>query len=236
MNKDELQEIEEEIQIEKPSKVVNKPRPMDFFQSTYDWLKTIGKVGTSILVFAIISFLGFASGTKLLGILGLFYVISIIIRIPDTYSDVFYFESIATLGFILTFVTTPYIAIFFTITAEWITKFISPFGPIEDYQETLSETVAVSAAILLLSFLIPFTGNLLIHMLYFHAIRFAIFYAIIAITSPAVFLHDLFQGITIVPLSIIQSYIILLILGTWVLGMFGVANFTLPSITTFFIK
>jgi len=206
------------------------------YSTSLNILKALGKVGASILAFSLISAFGFASGNKLAAVLGLFYVLSIIIRIPDTYSDVFYFESIATLGFILTFITTPYIAIFFTISAEWITKFISPFGPIEDYQETLSETVAVSSAILLLSFLIPFSGNLLIHMLYFHAIRFAIFYAAIAITSPAVFLHDLFQGITIVPLSVIQSYVLILIIGTWALGLFGVADFTLPSITTFFLK
>ena len=232
---EELDEfIEEEVEVNDRPRAMKKPSPADFFQTTYDWLKTIGKVGTSLLFFAILSILAFSFGNKLIGILGLFYFLSVIIRIPDTYSDVFYFESIATLGFILTFITTPYIAIFFTITAEWLTKFISPFGPIEDYQETLSETVAVSAAILLLSFLIPFTGNMLMHMLYFHGIRFAIFYVIIAITSPSVFLHDLFQGITIVPLSIIQSYVIILLLGTWVFGMFGVVDFALPSITTLF--
>src|SRR3989338_7006422 len=110
---DELDEfVEEEVEVNDRPRAMKKPSPAEFFQTTYDWLKTIGKVGTSLLFFAIISVIGFAAGYKLIGIMGFFYLLSVIIRIPDTYSDVFYFESIATFGLILTFITSPYIAIF----------------------------------------------------------------------------------------------------------------------------
>ena len=233
---EELDEfIEEEVEVNDRPRAMKKPSPADFFQTTYDWLKTIGKVGTSLLFFAIISVIGFAAGYKLIGIMGLFYLLSVIIRIPDTYSDVFYFESIATFGLILTFITSPYVAIFFTITAEWLTKFVSPFGVIEDYQETLSESVAVVLAIILMT-LVPYGGNLLIYMVYFHLIRFAVFYFIITVTSPATIVHDLLNGIVIVPMSIIQSYAILFLFAGWIFGMFEVVDFALPSITTLFQK
>ncbi len=228
----ELQEfLDSRPKVERPLRQMQKPSPKEFFQTTYDWLKTIGKVGTSLLFFGIITLVGFLAGYKLIGVIGLFYILSIIIRIPDTYSDVFYFESIATFGLILTFVSSASVAIFFTLTAEWLTKFVSPFGIIEDYQETLSESVAVVIAIILMIF-IPYGGNLLIYMVYFHLIRFAIFYLIIALTSPATLMHDLVNGVVIVPMSIIQSYFVLLLLAGWIFGMFGIAEFNLPSIMT----
>lgn len=239
MENEEFEEPEEfpsqKIKIEKKAGGIYKPSPAEFFKSTYDWLKTIGKVGSSIIFFAIIALFGLLAGKHLFLILGLFYIFSIILRIPDTYCDVFYFESIATFALILTFVAGQPVAIFFALTAEWLTKFVSPFGPVEDYQETFSESTAVAAAILLIT-LVPFSGNLLIYMISFHAIRFAVFYLMIAITSPATFFHDLIQGTAIVPLSIIQSYIILMLLGGWVLNLYGIAGWSLPTFQSLFVK
>jgi|SRR3989344_841577 len=210
-----------------------KPGPAEFFKNTYDWLKSLGKIGGSIFAFSLITIIGFLVGNKLIGILGILYILSIVIRIPDTYSDIFYFESVATFGLILTLVSSIPVALFFVITAEWLTKFISPFGPVENYTETFSESVAVSIAIAL-SPLLFVKGDLLQYMIYFHAARFSIYYIMLFITEPATIFHDLLNAVVIIPLSIMQSYLILMLLGNFAFDMFGITGWKLGSLITFF--
>ena len=212
---------------------INSGKALENIKSLYSLIKKIGPLSSYLLFFAFVSLFGFLSQSKIISVISLFYLISILLRIPDTYSDVFPFESILPLSFILMFVTTKFITIFFALSAIWLTKFVSPFGPIESYSETINESISISAAIILIS-LIPFNGNLLLYLIYFNIIRAAVFYLSSAITSPATILTDLFYGLFTIPMIVIESYLIVLFIGTYALGFFGITGWTLISLRSIF--
>ncbi|MFH1424411.1 MAG: hypothetical protein ABIG20_01885 [archaeon] len=191
-------------------------------------LRAIGKVGTLLGILLLIGGVSLLLGNTIIAIACLFYIIDIPLRILDTSTDALFVESIGTFGLLLFLMGSPGLAAFYMFTSPWITRFVSPMGPAEDIGDTLSMSVAFSLAVLLMPWLVGFThGNLLMLMIYYNLARFLIYYIVIVFVLPGVWLTYWFSSVIVVFTVMIQSYVILMLIGMRVLAYSGIGGWSL---------
>jgi len=205
--------------------------------TSINFVKSLGKIGGSIFLFIVLMIIFYAIGKPNYALACIFYIAAIIARIPDTWSDAVAVESVGTLSLLLLLVDGPVLAIVYAVTSLWLTKWVSPFGPVEEYSETFGVSIAIVLAILLTPLFHPFaTKDLLMTAIYFQLTRFITYMILITFITPGVFIAEVFYTIVSIPLTIIQSYLILSIVGVWILGSHGAAGWILIPFQSLFIK
>ncbi len=205
--------------------------------TSINFLKSLGKIGGSIILFFALALVFFALKKPAYALFCIFYIPTILVRIPDTWSDAVAIESVGTLSMLLLLIDGPILAALFAVTSLWFTKWISPFGPVEEYSETFGMSISIVAAIFI-SPLFPqyAVKDLLMYMIYFQLARFTIYMILITFMAPAIFLTEVFYTLASIPLTLIQSYLILSIVGLWILNLHGVTGWQLVAFQSLFIK
>lgn len=206
-------------------------------KTSINFLRSLGKIGGSVLLFAILAVIFYALKKPTYALFCIFYIPTILVRIPDTYSDAVALESVATLSMLLLLIDGPLLAAVFAISSLWLTKWISPFGPVEEYSETFGMSISITAAILI-SPLFPqyATKDLLMFMIYFQLARFLVYMILITFMAPGIFLTEVFYTIASIPMTVIQSYLILSLFGLWVLNAHGIQGWHLLPFQSLVIK
>jgi hypothetical protein len=207
--------------------MTNTGSKYDPFSSVLRTMKSFGILGSSIGLFMLLAIVSFFFGFELLALMSIFYIISIIVRIPDTYSDISV-ESIATFSLILAIIGGMPVAAFFAFTATWLGRFTSPYGPVEEVNETISESLSILVPAILSPVLISISGsNLILYMVYFQIVRSIFYQVFMLITSPATVMIDIFYTSINFVLNMLQSYVILLLFGNLILGYAGVSGWSI---------
>ena len=206
-------------------------------KTSINFLKSLGKIGGSILFFFVLALVFFALKKPTYALFCIFYIPTILVRIPDTYSDAVALESVATLSMLLLLIDGPILAAVFAISSLWLTKYISPFGPVEEYSETFGMSISITAAIFI-SPLFPHyaTKDLLMFMIYFQLARFLVYMILITFMAPGIFLTEVVYTLVSIPMTLIQSYLILTLIGVWILNSYGIHGWHLFAFQSLFIK
>ena|GEM_PF-5989098 len=184
-----------------------------------------------MVVFSVAALFFWALGLKLLALVSLFYLISIPVRVVDTWSDMLGPESIGIMGIFLAIIGGPTIAAFYMFTSTWFTRLICPFADIEEYQYTISESIGMAAAAMLSPMLIaPSGATLLMFAFYFCLIRYSVFLFMMFLTMPGTFMIDLFQTVVEFPWTMLQTIFVINLVGLSLLASFGIANWAIGSL------
>ncbi len=207
------------------------------FENAADFLKSLGKIGGSIFLFFILMLIFFAINKPVYALTCIFYIATIIVRIPDTWSDAVALESVGTLSILLLLIDGPILAAIYAFTSLWLTRWISPFGPIEEISETFGMSISMVVAIFISPLFPQFaTKDLLMYMIYFQLTRFTVYMILITFMAPAIFITEVFYTIASIPLTIVQSYLILSIAGLWILNSHGTTGWALIPFQSLFIR
>jgi len=191
----------------------------------------MGKFWTVLTFFTLLAMVGLIQGRSMLTLISLMYIGALFFRIPDTWQEVVTIEFVGTAGMLLAIISGPLIAMFYVFTAQWITRFVSPFGSLEDYNDTFIESSSYAATILLSPILITISENVLLSfMLHFMIVKFIITQFLNFFIYRTALITEFFYDLVSLPFEIFQSQLLLSLFGLSILSSFGVDGWTLGSL------
>lgn len=221
------------LQRNRSSALPNNDTPV--IESVVNIFREFGTLGFWLFAFSFMSIAGVLLGNLTFAVISLFYVISIIVRIFDTWSDAVAVESVGTFGIITMLISNVWVAVFFVFTAMWLTRHTSPFGPVEDYTETIGVSIALVVSLAVSQILPGFAeGNMVKYIISYTLVRFAVYQALIILLAPAIVFTEFFYTLVSIPLVIIQSYLIMILIGMPILHSFGIENWIMVSLGSLF--
>jgi hypothetical protein len=186
-----------------------------------------GSVGAFAVVFLIL-------GLDLIGLVLVFFAASIVMRIPDTYSDAFTVESVGSFGMVLTLAFGPGVGVPFCLVTNWVSRFTSPFCDVEDATETFSESFSISIACVVISIVARYVTELVPLIVIFWLVNFTFYYLFMSVVAPALILNELANGVYIIILSILESCLLIFFLMNIASEITTLGSHTFGSLTSLF--
>ncbi|MFH1450398.1 MAG: hypothetical protein ABIF92_00260, partial [archaeon] len=158
--------------------------------------KKFGALSLALMISGSAALVFYLTGMKLLAIISFFFFLSVIFREPDIKTDTFMIESVSTFAMILSAISKPWIGALFCFATIWTTRAISPNGPTEE----IVDTMAMSLGFSLVCFFTPLIlaripgFSLGYYLLFFHVLKFIMYYIFLSFLQPSVFFNDLMNA------------------------------------------